>query len=149
MCVYGVGLSSVQVPPSHHPSSLTPPPKLGYAPCCVGQWYALSPFLPSYGIPPPLCALVPGLLVGWLLVFGLLDWLLGWTAQFGWLVGWLVGYVVGWLWASCWGVCVCVAWTHAVWCCCTVCLCVSMHVQPLQGSLGGLCTLNLGVLAAF
>ena len=26
--------------------------------------------------PPPLCALVPGFLVGWLLVFGLLGWLL-------------------------------------------------------------------------
>ena len=53
------------------------------------------------GPPPPLCALVPGLLVGWLLVFWLLGWLLGWlvgcwligswAAEFGWLVGWLVG----------------------------------------------------------
>ena len=30
--------------------------------------------------PPPRCALVPGLLVGWLLVFGLLGWLLCWLA---------------------------------------------------------------------
>ena len=41
-------------------------------------WYALSPLLLGYGTPPPLCALVLGLLVGWLLLFGLLGWLLGW-----------------------------------------------------------------------
>ena len=67
----------------------------------------------------------------------------------GWLVGWLVGLLVGWLLASCWGVCVCIVCTHAVWCCCTVCLCVSLYVQRLQGSLGALCTFHFGVLAAF
>ena len=65
--------------------------------------------------PPPLRALAPGLLVGWLMVFGLLDWLLGslvgcWcmgfvTAEFGWLVGWLHGCMVRCLLGSCWGVC--------------------------------------------
>ena len=107
--------------------------------------------------PPPLCALVLGLLVGWLLTFGLLGWLLRWlvgcwligscTAEFGWLVGWLVclfvcwlvGLLVGWLLASCWGVCVCIVCTHAVWCCYTVCLCVSLYVQGLQRFWGGGC----------
>ena len=126
-------------------SSSPPPPRLAYALCCVGEWYALSPLLPGYGTSPPLCALVPGLMVGDLLVFGLLGWLLGWlvgcwTAEFGWpvgwLVGWLVGCVVGCLLASCWGACVCVAWTHGLWCCCTLsrmyaCLC--SHCKGLWG----------------
>ena len=51
---------------------------------------------------PPLCALVPSLLVGWLLVFGLLGTLLGWlvdcwTALFAWLVGRLGSWLVAWL----------------------------------------------------
>ena len=80
--------------------------------------------------PPPPCALVPGLLVGWLLVFGLLGWLLRWlvgcwfigsgTAEFGWLVGWLVG----WLLASCWGVCVCVLPAHMLCGVAAQCVCV-------------------------
>ena len=91
-------------------------------------------------VPPPRklwnphlpCALVPGLLVGWLLVFGLLGWLLCWlvgcwllgsgTAGFGWLAGWLLGWLVCWLvsslvgrlLASFWGVCVCSVLTHVV-----------------------------------
>ena len=123
------------------------------------------PLLPGSATPPPPppCALVLGLLVGWLLVFGLVGWLLRWlvgcwlissgTAEFGslvrWLVGLLVGLLVGWLLASCWGVGVCIVCTHAVWCCCTVLLCVSLYVQRLQGCLGGLCTFHFGVLAAF
>ena len=106
MCVCGVGLSSVLL--------------YRHKQCCVGQWYALPPLFPSYGTPPPLCALVPGLLVGWLLVFGLLGWLLGWlvscwTVEFGWLVGRLVAWLVAWL-VGCWlvaGVYVCVC-TDAV-----------------------------------
>ena len=87
-----------------------PPPPAGLFLCCVGERYALSPLLPGYGIPPPLCALVPPLLVGWPLVFGLLCWLLGWlvgcwTVESSWLIGWLVGWLVAWLLAwlvGCW-----------------------------------------------
>ena len=81
---------------------------------------------------PPPCALVPDLLVGWLLGFGLLDWLLRWlvgywligsgTGEFGWLLGWLVGWLVAclvgslvrWL-VGCWLVArvyVCVLYAH-------------------------------------
>ena len=70
--VYRTPLPTI-VPPLPPPS-----PQLGYALYYVGQWYALSPLLPGYGTPLPLCALVPSLLAGWLLVFGLLGWLLGW-----------------------------------------------------------------------
>ena len=58
--------------------------------------------------PPPPCALVPGLLVGWLLVFGLFGWLLGslvgcWQMGFGQLslAGWLVGWFVAWFVVCC------------------------------------------------
>ena len=107
MCVCGVGLSSVQGPPSHHPSSLAPPPPVGL--CTVllcGSVVCFVPPPPKFcNPPPPPCALVPGLLVGWLLVFWLLGCLLRWlvgcwligsrTAEFGWLLGWLVGWLVG------------------------------------------------------
>ena len=103
--ICGVGLSSVQVPPSHHRSSLAPPPPPpGWVMHCA-VWVSSMLCPPSSQVmesPPTLSALVPGLLVGWLLVFGLLGWLLGWlvgcwTAEFRWLVGWLVGWLRGWL----------------------------------------------------
>ena len=154
MCVCGMGLPSVQAPPSHHPSSLAPPPPPPAGLCSVllcGSVVCFAPPPSRFWNPPPPCALLPGLLVGWLSVFGFLGWLLRWlvgcwligssVAKFGWLVGWFVGWLVGslvgWLLASCWGVCVCIVWTHAVWCCYTVHLCVSLPVQPLQGSFGG------------
>ena len=105
LCVCGVGLSSVQVPPSHHRSSLAPPPpQLGYALCCVGLWYTLSPLLPGYGPPPPACVhwylacwlvgcwfsgCLVGCWVGWLVV--------GHMILAGWLVRWMVGWLRGWL----------------------------------------------------
>ena len=106
----------------------------------MGQWYALSPLLPVYAPPPPLCALVLGLLVGRLLVFGLLGWLLRWlvgcwligsgTAEFGWLVGWFVGWLVGWLvcwlvgcWLGAW-VYVCVLSAHMLCGVAAQCVCV-------------------------
>ena len=128
---YAVWLSGMLCPPSSRVMESAP---------CV-HWY-LACWLVGFWC----SGCLVGCCVGWLVV----GWLV--VAQpslVGWLVGWLVGSLFGWLLASCWGVCVCIVWTHAVWCCCTVCLCVSMAMQPLQGSLGGLCTVYFGVLAAF
>ena len=100
--------------------------------------------------------LAVGFRVAWLVVALVGCWLIGsGTAEFGWLVGWLVGWfvglLVGWLLASCWGVCVCIVHTHAVWRCCTVCPCVSLYVQQLQRSWGGVVHISFwrfsGVLA--
>ena len=98
--------------------------------------------------PPPLCEPVPGLLVGWLLVFGLLGWLLGllvgcwWmgssTAEFGWLVGRLVVCMVGCLLASCWGVCtgavafkMVLGGVYVCVCCLDTCYVVLLHSVPV------------------
>ena len=80
------------------------------------------------GTPPPLCALVRGLLVGWLLVFRLLvgcwvGWLVvGQLSLAGWLVVWLVAWLVGcWLVA---GVYVCVLPRHMLCGVVAHCVCV-------------------------
>ena len=112
MCFCGVGLSSVQVSPSRHPSSLAPrTPPCWFMQCGVWVSGMLWPPPPGLCIPPPsACVLVLSLLVGlvvgfrvaWLVLglFGwlLVDWFLDncvWLA--GWLDGWLVGSLQGWL----------------------------------------------------
>ena len=97
----------------------------------------------------PLRTVLLGLLVGGLLVLELLGlfvgWLIGWWPFGLWvgLVGWVGGVYVcvhmccSMLCSVGWGVCVGVAFTHVVWCCCMVRLCVTIYVQPLQGALGG------------
>ena len=128
--------------------SCLPPPPSWVMHCAVVRVSGMlcHPSSQVMETPPRVHWYLPSLLVGWLLVFGLLGWLLGllvgcWligfgTPEFAWLIGWLVGWFIGWL-------------VVAVWCCCTVCLCVSMYVPRLQLSLGGLCTFHFGVLAAF
>ena len=64
---------------------------------CVRLWCVLSPLLPGYGMPPPpLCAVVLGLLVCRLFVLGLVGCCLVvlQASDIGRLTGWLVGWFV-------------------------------------------------------
>ena len=76
MCVYGMGLPNVQVPPSHHPSCLAAPSPRSVMHCAAvrvsGMLCPPSSQVMESRHP---CALLPGLLVGWLPVFGLIGWL--------------------------------------------------------------------------
>ena len=67
----------------------------------------------------------------------------------GWFVGWLLGcWLVGWL-VGCIYTPWCVGWCAVAWC---EMLCPwVMYVQPLQGWWwwGGLCGINILLLAAF
>ena len=106
--------------------------------------------------PPPPCALVPGLLFGWLLVFGLLGWLLRWlvgcwligsgTAEFGWLVGWLVCWLVRWL-VGCRLVVGCMCAYCQDTCCVALLHSVPVCMHAIARVFGVLCTFHFGVLA--
>ena len=83
VCACGVGVCGAQ----RHRLELC---RLGLR--CVMLWCVLSPFSQAMDPPPPPCVVLPGLLVGWLLIFGwVCCWLVGWWRLHGWLgfVGWL------------------------------------------------------------